>query len=192
VASASVDECVGHASTLENTVHPPVINLEAELEKEMDIWAADCRDPENESQNLSPFEEVLLELGKESEPFKRKQARQTRTLLDECNKPSELTLKAFLKGLLPKPLLIKLQKIPKPILIGDFCSGAGTAVAVAKALVDLIFDLTGRAVDVRVAFVVEIDERKRNLIQQSFGNAVEHVFEDVSKMGQPRTVSCFC
>lgn len=102
--------------------------------------------------------------------------------------PKELKLKVFLKQLLPESLLVRLSTLRVPILIGDFCSGAGTAVAAAKSLVELVQDISGTQIDVRVAFVVENDQKKMDLLLQNFKSDVEYFFKDAHDLKGRRTV----
>ena len=102
--------------------------------------------------------------------------------------PNELKLKVFLKQLLPESLLVRLATLRVPILIGDFCSGAGTAVAAAKSLVELVEEITGTRIDVSVAFVVENHAKKMELLLQNFKSDVGHFFKDAHDLKDSRPV----
>ena len=137
-------------------------------------------------EDLDTFAQIILTLGDHVlEDWPTAVQRQS---VPEEHLPKDLKLKVFLKQLLPVSLLARLATLRGPILIGDFCSGAGTAVAAAKSLVELVQEITGIQIDVKVAFVVENDVKKMELLLKNFESDVGHFFRDAHDLKEDRTV----
>lgn len=137
-------------------------------------------------EDLDTFAQIILTLG--DHVLEGLPTAVQRQSVPEEHLPKELKLKVFLKQLLPNSLLVRLATLRGPILIGDFCSGAGTAVAAAKSLVELVQEITGTQIDIKVAFVVENDVKKMDLLLQNFKSDVDHFFQDAHDLKEDRTV----